>query len=130
MSGEQIRVEGLAKLQADLKRISVELPAEIKAVGRESAELVAAEMRSRAPVGKDKHPGRLRGTIRPGATLKAAYVFVGNKLTPYAKPIVFGWRKRNIKPNPFPYTALDVRRAEVIERYRKSVRKITDSVHS
>lgn len=129
-SGTSARIEGLTALRLKLKELDTALPVEVKAVNKEAAVLVAAEIRGRAPVGsgRDKHPGRLKGTVRPGATLTQGVVRIGGKTTPYARPIVFGWPKRNIRPNPFPYTGLDVRRAEVVRLYEVRVAEITEKV--
>ena len=51
-------------------------------------------------------------------------VRAGFARVPYAGPIHFGWRKRNIQPQPFLYEALDKRRNEVFDRYNKEVRNI------
>lgn len=127
-SGASVRVEGLAKLQRDLKQLDRGLTTEVKAVNKEAAELVASEIRDRAPVGsgRDKHPGRLRKSVRAGATLTAGVVRIGNASTPYNKPVTFGWPAHNIRPNPFPYVGLDVRRAEVIRLYEVRVKAIEE----
>lgn len=124
MSGGIIRVEGLNELQRSLKLVSAELPVEVKAAALEGAEIVATDMRSRAP----RLSGRLLGTIRAGSTLHGSYVKVGGKATPYTKPIVFGWAKHNIRANRFPYTSLDARRPAVIELFRRRLANLLRKV--
>lgn len=125
-SGASVKVEGLAELQRKLSKLDKGLTTEVKAVNKEAALLVAAEVRSRAPVGsgRDKHPGRLRNSVRAGATRMAGVVRIGGGLVAYAKPIIFGWPKRHIKPQPFPYHGLDVRRHEVVALYEKRIVEI------
>lgn len=121
-SGVSVQVDGLKKLQRDLKKAENGLTKDVKAVNKEAAEIVAQEVRTRAPV----RSGRLKKSVRAGATLTSGVVRIGNASTPYSKPIIFGWPKHHIKPNPFPYTALDVRRAEVMYLYEKRISEIVD----
>lgn len=116
-----VKVEGLAKLARELKAIGTGLDKELRAVGKDAAELVADETQSRAPV----LTGRLRNSVKAGVAGNTAFVKTGASL-PYAKPIVFGWRRHNISPNPFPYEALDARRQEVIDRYSKGVHDLVE----
>lgn len=76
-------------------------------VSVQAAEWVKAE----APVRRGKLRGSVRGTRRAGG----AQVLIGRTSVPYAGPIIFGWRRRNIAPNPFPYRALARHEAELIE---------------
>ena len=99
-----------------MKRMGQDLK-QLTAVHRAAADKVAADARLRAPV----RTGRLRKSIRAGATTKHGSVSAGGRLVPYAGPIHFGWPRRNIEPQPFLYDALDHRRAEVIELYEKRV---------
>ncbi len=110
-----VRIDGLRELSRDLKKLSAELPKELKAVSKDAAEIVADESRTLAPV----RSGKLRGKVKAGATAKGGDVRIGG--LPYAGPIVFGWRKHNIEPNPFIFTALDKRRDEVIEKFEKGI---------
>lgn len=125
-SGESVRVEGLGKLERDLRELELGLEVELRQVSKEAAGIVAREVKARAPIGGDgdPHPGRLRDSVRTGVTSRGASVRIGGASVPYAKPIVFGWPKRNIRPNPFPYTALDVRRGEVFALYETRVHEL------
>jgi hypothetical protein len=115
-----IQIEGLKELSKNLKRVSDQLPKELKAVSKDAAEIVASESRTMAPV----LTGRLRDRVKAGATAKGADVRIMGLV--YAPPIVFGWRKHNIRPNPFIYRALDKRRDEVIERFEKGVNALIE----
>lgn len=115
-----IQIEGLKQLSKNLKQVSNKLPKELKAASKDAAEIVAAESRTLAPV----LTGRLRGRVKAGATVKGADVRIMGLV--YAPPIVFGWRKHNIAPNPFIYKALDRRRDEVIAKFEKDVNALIE----
>ena len=110
-----VKIEGLSKLSRELKKLSADLPKELKTVSKDAAEIVASEARTIVPI----RTGRLRSRIKAGATAKGGDVRVSGLI--YAKPIHFGWARHHIRPNPFVYHALDSRRAEVIEKFRDGV---------
>lgn len=110
-----VKIQGIKSLSRELKKLSDELPKELKKIGKDAAEIVAVEARGIVPV----LSGRLRNKIKAGATTKGGDVRVSG--LPYANPIHFGWRKHNIRPNPFLYNALDSRTAEVIEAYSRGI---------
>lgn len=116
----EIQIEGLKKLRKELKELDVKLPKEMTKLGKEGAEIVATEMRGRTPV----RTGRLRNAEKASGLATGGQVTI--KGLPYIKPIVFGWVKHNIRPNPFPYEALDARRAEVIEKFEKGLKALVD----
>ena len=68
--------------------------------------------------------GQLRDTITSKATKTRARIEAGARIPPYAGPIHFGWRARNIEPQPFLYDALDDRRRQVAETYADGVGKM------
>ena len=115
-----IKIEGLKELHQNLKKLSDKLPKELKTVSKDAAEIVATEARTLAPV----LTGRLRGRVKAGATAKGGDVRIMGLV--YAKPIVFGWKRHNIAPNPFIYHALDNRRDEVIARFEKDVNALVE----
>ncbi len=45
---------------------------------------------------------------------------------PYAGPIIFGWHKHDIKPQPFIYHALDARRGEVLVAYEAALGRLIE----
>lgn len=97
---------------------------DITKVNRAAAEDVAQHARQRAPV----LTGRLKRTIRAGATQKRGTVAAGSRLVVYAGPIHFGWPARNIGPQPFIYDALDERREEVVAKYAERVGELVRRV--
>lgn len=117
---ESVKIEGLAKLSRELKKVSTDLPKEMKQVGKDAAELVANTARQIVP----KRTGKLQGAIKAGSTTKGAYVKAAKLI--YAKPIHFGWAKHHIKPQPFIYDALDKRRDEVIQAYEKGLNDLIE----
>lgn len=115
-----IKIEGLRELSAHLKKVSADLPKELKKVSKDAAEIVAAEARTIVPV----RSGRLRNKIQAGATLKGADVRAMG--LPYAAVIHFGWKRHNIRPNPFLYKALDSRREEVIAKFEEGLHDLIE----
>ena len=118
-----VKVTGAAELRRALRRMGDDL-ADLKAVHREASEMVAGEARSGAPV----LTGRLRKTIRSGATKTRAYVSAGRKAVPYAAPIHFGWPARNIEAQPFLYDASDAKAEDVAALYIKRVDELVRRV--
>ncbi len=90
---------------------------DLTALHRDIAERVASDARERAP----SLSGRLRGSIKGKGYKTRASVEAGSRLVPYAGPIHFGWPKRNIKPQPFLYDALDRRKGEIVNAYEERV---------
>lgn len=77
----------------DLERILTDVP---KLQPREVGLVILAAARSRVPVDS----GRLRASGNTeGMSVRYA--------APYSAPIHWGWRKRNIKPNPWLVKASD-----------------------
>jgi hypothetical protein len=87
-------------------------------VNRKAAQPVYDRAREIVP----RRSGRLARSIKVRATARTAHVQAGKTgLVPYAGPIHFGWRRRNIEPQPFLYGALDDRRQEVADVYANYV---------
>lgn len=112
-----VHVEGLAQLGRTLRRLDADAAKQMRAAGMDAARVVATHAKTRAP----SRTGRLRDSIRPGATQRGATVRAGSSRVPYAGPIHFGWRQRNIRPQPFLYDALDHRRADVIDVFERGI---------
>lgn len=121
MPGETIKVTGLKSTVRNLKKFDKGIITEVKASNREGAELVAATARELVPA----RTGRLRKSIRAGATQFTGTVRAGSSSVPYAAPIHFGWPRRNISPQPFLYDALDARRGEVLLAYETNIAKLS-----
>lgn len=125
MPKAEIQVKGVKELIRDLKRAGdEEAKEELKAAHKEGADAVASTARGIAP----KVSGTLAGNIRASSTLRSGRVAVGKKKIPYAGPVHFGWKRRNIRPNPFLYEALDGRRHEVLKTFEEAVVNIAESV--
>jgi len=120
-----VRVEGLRETRAKVRKIADQMDAdaargELKEMNAEAAEIVARRARQLIPV----RSGVLRSTVRAAGTQKSARVRAGFARVPYAGPIHFGWLSRNITPQPFLYSALDNRRAEVLRHYEQQIDKV------
>lgn len=112
----RVEVEGGPELRRAFRKFDDRL-GDLRAVHRSAAEVVEGEAESLVPV----RTGRLRESIRVSAGKTGAGVLAGRRTVPYAGPIHFGWRIRNIEPQPFLYDALDRRRDAVLETYRDGV---------
>ena len=119
-----VRVEGLGKVLRQIKQIDPELVKELKAANKTIADDVVLTARALAP----QQTGKLAGSARAGASNKTGIVRAGGARVPWAGPVHFGWKKRNIKPQPFLYDALDERRDEVEQRYLAAITEITRKI--
>jgi hypothetical protein len=131
----KVTIIGLDETVKALRAIGTPARA-ISAAGIESAQIVAREARTLAPV----RTGRLRGSIAVARTQKGAAIKAGNASILYANPIHWGWFRdyssararatksgsiaRNIKPNPFLDRALGLKKGEVLEAYRRNMNKL------
>lgn len=113
----KVEVEGGPELRRAFRRLDDRLD-DLKGVHRDAVEMVEGEAESLVPV----LSGALRDTIRVSVSKRGGAVLAGGRsLVPYAGPIHFGWRARNIEPQPFLYDALDKRRADVVRTYTEGV---------
>ena len=111
---EPIRLEGSREFRAALRAIGDDLE-DLKESHKDAAEIVAR----RAAVISPQREGLLRDSVDSKGTKTKGYVRAGGARSnvPYAGPIHFGWPKRNIRPQPFLYDAMDQRRDEVLGVY-------------
>lgn len=96
-----LKLEGGRNLRRTLREAGSDLT-ELKAANAQAASIVAGRAQSWAPVVS----GRLAATVRSSGTKTAGIVRAGNNRksasgVPYAAPIHWGWRARNIRANPF-----------------------------
>lgn len=136
-----IQVEGLTEFIRSAKKVSDQFPQELKAINKELAQPLVEEAKKRAPV----RSGKLRDSIRPGATQKVAYVMAGKKAVPYAGPIHWGWPKERkaksgrgmestnrrggaIPANPFLVEALAAKKEELNREAEKRLQQFVDRV--
>lgn len=122
--GGGVKIEGLAKVQRDLRKMSGDVDyqaAEFLSTNKAIASAVAGDAKRFVPV----LSGALSASMKEAATKKSARVKAGGGRgagsVQYAGPIHFGWPARRITPQPFFYDAIDGRRAEIKERYNKLV---------
>jgi hypothetical protein len=122
----EIDIVGLNSLVRDLRKAQPELVAEVKAANLEAAELVTQQAKFLVP----ERSGKLKASLRASGTNRAGIVRAGKAAVPYAGPIHFGWPKRNIKPQPFIYEALDKRIGEVLDAYEKRINNIVKELNT
>jgi HK97 gp10 family phage protein len=115
ITGEREVRAKIRKLQDSVSKNSAK--SDLKGFHAEGAKIVERDAVSRAPV----RGGGLRSSLRSSGTQRSGVVRAGRASIPYAGPIHFGWRARNIRPQPFMYDALDARRDEVVKVFDKGV---------
>lgn len=116
----RVEVEGAPELRRAFRKLDGRLD-DLSDVNRDAVRVVEDEAESLVHV----LSGALRDSIRSRAGRRSgAVVAGGTRLVPYAGPIHFGWRIRNIEPQPFLYDALDHRAGEVVERYERGIDKL------
>lgn len=93
-----IRVDGARQLRANLRRAGDDL-GDLRDAHAAAARIVVGG--TIAP----SRTGTLAGSVRGSGTKTASIVRAGSKRVPYAGPIHWGWRRRNIEPQPFLTTA-------------------------
>ena len=111
-----IEVDGAREVRAALRKIEGGL-ADLKQVHADAAQIVERRAEQIVP----RRSGALAGSVRSSGQARQGVVRAGRASVPSAAPIHFGWRARNIQPQPFLYDALDDRRNEVIDRYETEV---------
>ena len=123
MADYAIQVEGMRELRKALKMIQdPNLAGALKVAHRKASEAAAIAVAAEAPVGKT---GKLRQSVRARPTMTQGRVWIGfNASVPYAGPIHFGWKKRNIKPNKFAYRGIKRQELPIAEIYAKDVDRI------
>lgn len=110
--GATVKVEGLTAFERSITDTDRGIDKTLSEAEFASAELVAAEMRRRAPRGKyddrDTHSGQLARSATAGTYGKVgAFASVGGPLLPYTESIVYGSPSHGIAPNPFPMQSVD-----------------------
>lgn len=122
-SGPSVQVEGAKELRRALKHMNADLK-DLSRVHKAAGQSVLDEAREIVP----RVSGVLGRSIRLSATRTRASILAGKSSVPYAGPIHFGWRRRNIEPQPFLYDALDRRRQEVADVYGDEVGRLVRKV--
>ena len=111
-----IEVEGGPQLRRAFKKLG-DRASDLTQLHGDIGEIVEETAAELVPVAS----GRLRDSIRHTKRKTGATVLAGRRSVPYAGPIHFGWRARNIEPQPFLYDAIDDRRGEILARYNDTV---------
>lgn len=96
-----VKIEGMRQLRHSLRQAGDDLQ-DLKATNAQASSIVASRAKGWAP----NRSGRLAASVRSSGTKTAGIVRAGNNRktasgVPYAGPIHWGWKKRNIKANPF-----------------------------
>lgn len=126
--GDAVRIHGLKETVKRLEAFDAGLVKEVKVIEREAMTPVLLAARAAAPVGQDKHPGRLAASGRISALKFSAKVSFGSNAVPYAGPIHFGWGARHIKANKFLYRAFDAAKPEMVHLFNHSVEALVERV--
>jgi HK97 gp10 family phage protein len=121
MNDAGIKVKNMREINRVLKNVGVPASA-IKDAGKKAAASVISEAKALVPV----RSGKLRNTIRPGATARGKVTIrAGNNTTvQYANPIHWGWYKRKIAPQPFFIKALGYTREEIYNTYFEQLERL------
>jgi hypothetical protein len=109
-SGTGVEVEGGPELQRAFHKLGARTEKLADMYG-DMLEGVADAARVRAP----RRSGDLRDSVQVDVTATGGTVTFGAGLE-YGGPIHFGWRERNIEPQPFLYDALDAERENIDRR--------------
>lgn len=118
------KIEGLAKLQRELKQAGVDT-SDLKKAGTTAARIVMREAKRNAPV----RTGALKKSLRISASKNRAGVLAGNMGTlPYAAPIHWGWGARGIRPNPWVSRAAVMTQNQWLPGYLDEIQKALDKV--
>lgn len=116
-------VEGAARLRRTLKAAGVDM-AEMRAVNRTAANTVQAAASAAAPM----RTGRLKATVRAGATNRAGIIRAGRKAVPYGGPIHWGWPARGIRARPFITVAAQATEPVWVGRYEADLLHIIQQI--
>jgi hypothetical protein len=119
----QYKVDGAKQLRRAMKRAGLDV-ADLRSVHKQIAELVVGPAKAASPV----RTGRLRDSVRPGATQTAAIVRAGRSKIPYAGPIHWGWPARNIKAQPFLVEAAHDTESRWLKLYADALDDIIETI--
>lgn len=104
MAGYRVKVVGDRAVAAQFKALGFKAR-DLERAFAEIGKDVAHDAHSLAP----KVSGALAGDVRPTAAKTRASIAVGRVAVPYAGPINYGWRARNISPSRFMQRAADTK---------------------
>jgi hypothetical protein len=114
-----VDIYGLRELRSALRDVEGGVDS-LKEAHKEAAQIVAVSAAARAP----RRTGRLAASLRGTGQQRKGVIRAGSAAVPYAGPIHFGWPRRNIRPQPFIYDALDDRQAAVVAAYERNISEL------
>lgn len=125
-----VRIEGLAELQRELKKI--DLATDLKDANKQAAELVASEARSRGH-GLGGVAAKAASSVKAAAEQRRSKVTLGGNREPFALGAEFGGRGRpttmQFQPHRgrlgyFLYPAIRDTREQFIDAYDKAIAQL------
>jgi hypothetical protein len=118
--GGSVRVEGLSRLSATLRRAKIDI-SDLKAATMKAAATVAQAAQASSP----RRTGTLAGSVHGNrATARAT---VSSRLV-YAGVIHWGWPAHNIEPQPFVSQAAQDTEPVWVAEYQRDVQHALDKV--
>lgn len=111
-----VQVEGAAEFRKAMRHMQRDLK-DLSKVHKAAAQPVYDRAKDIVP----RVSGMLGRSIRVSATTTRATIRAGGRGVPYAGPIHYGWRRRNIEPQPFLTDAIADSRSQVVDIYESHV---------
>ena len=135
MAAKAIEVHGLREFRRALREAGQQFPKELRQANKEAAELVAPEVRRRAPKGPHEGGGRVQpivASVRAGGTQRAGYVAVGGARSPHAPVYEFGGTLRRhastvrtqVMARPYVYPSVEAKADEVVDFYGEALDRV------
>lgn len=123
-----LKIEGGRQLRRTLREAGSDLQ-DLKESNAAAAGIVSGKAKSWAPT----RSGRLMASVRSSGTKTAGIVRAGNNRkskngVPYAAPIHWGWKARNIKANPFLSYSAQATEPTWIRLYESLVNKALSKI--
>lgn len=127
-----VQIEGARRLRRTLRQAGYDCKDEFKQMHRIVGGIVIDVAEKLVPVAppsmKSAKPGLLKSTLRFSGTQTGTVLRAGNLRAPYANPIHWGWKKRNIAPTLFLSLAAKDSEPEWVqayfEKFEEIIRKI------
>jgi HK97 gp10 family phage protein len=114
-----IEVKGMKELNKSLTKIGFDFQ-ELKDANFAIGKIVADRAANLAP----KKTGKLANSIKAQPDKLKVKVSAGGANVPYAGVIEYGWKKRNIRPQPYIRKAADQLKEQIIEKYKSNINQI------
>lgn len=117
------RVDGARELRRTLKAAGRDL-GDLKEAHGSAGAVILPRVKGKAP----RRSGRLAGNIRASAAATSLTVRAGGARVPYAGPIHWGWKKRNIKAQPWITEEIRSTQPVLVAVYQAAVGRIIRTV--